>query len=137
MRSQDYQKHVAGKRHARTLKLNSIIKEAEEAFKDLERMNRWLVLFDEPKAESMTEARKMLRKVNVNLFDLLELGVNATPEEAKKIRHKSVAALAHYSYAKKKVFPLKRVKPGEELAKFLRELSKVWGFKRRHSFNLV
>jgi 1,2-phenylacetyl-CoA epoxidase catalytic subunit len=120
-----YDEHIAGKKHAHRLKINAILPEAERAFNDLDRMNRWLVLFGKQPATSKKNARKALKRLYVNIFDLLELKDDATVDDAKKIKHKSVSALARYSYEQDKVFPLKiaaKTKKNGGLRAFLQEL---------------
>jgi hypothetical protein len=120
-----YDEHMAGKKHAHRLRINAILPEAERAFEDLEKMNRWLILFGKPTATSKNKAYKSLKRLYVNIFDLLELKDDATPEEVEKIKHKSVSALAHYSYVKKKVCPLSEAKEDGGLRAFLQQFRKV------------
>jgi len=47
-----YDEHIAGQKHEHRLKINAILPEAERAFNDLDRMNRWLVLFGKQPATS-------------------------------------------------------------------------------------
>ena len=117
-----YDEHMAGKKHAYRLRINAILLEAERAFEDLGRMNRWLLQFGKPIAPSKNKARKSLKKLYVNIFELLELEDDATPEDAKEIKHKSVSKLAHYSYENDLVFPLDRAKKNGGLRAFLQKL---------------
>lgn len=94
------------------------------AFEDLGRMNRWLVQFGKPIATSKNKAYKSLKTLYVNIFDLLKLKVDATSKQVEEIKHKSVFALAHYSYVKKKIFPLHRAKEEGGLRAFLQKLGR-------------
>ena len=128
-----FDQHIAGKKHKEKmrviklkLKKKALEAIAEKAFEDLQLMNRWLVKFGKPAAASKTAARKVLALLHVNIYDLLDLEDDATPEEAEEILHESVAALARYSKRNKLIFPLKKAKAGGGLAEFLRELRRFW-----------
>jgi len=128
-----FDQHIAGKKHKEKmrviklkLKKKALEAIAEKAFEDLQLMNRWLVKFGKPEAASKTAARRVLALLHVNIYDLLDLKEDATPEEAHEIRHKSVPALAWYSIKNKLIFPLEKAKAHGGLAEFLRELRRFW-----------
>jgi hypothetical protein len=77
-------------------------------------MNSWLVRLGMDPTVSKTQARAALRKVHINLFDLIE--------ERMKPVFGSVRELRAYTLREKKVFPKAAAKEGGVLKVFLRKL---------------
>jgi hypothetical protein len=108
----NFQEHVKGKRHQR--RVGRVVKEANLAFNKLDTLNAWLVkLKKESPQKSCTAAIKILKKIHVNIFDLVE---------ERYIVHKSVEALARYTIENNLFFPRRNAK-SEGLRCFLRELT--------------
>ncbi|THH29410.1 hypothetical protein EUX98_g4783 [Antrodiella citrinella] len=72
-----------------------------------------------PVPESMTKRKKAVKRLHVNIYDYIE--AKRLGEPVKKF--KSVGALAGYSYAEEKIFPLAHAKAGGLLKYLLKELS--------------
>jgi len=90
------------------------LKEAESAFNDIGRLNKWLKGFGLEEQKSVKVAHTLLRTVYINIFDLLEDRF----DRAKS----SLAALRSYTQKRRLFYPLKLAK-SEGLRDFLRPLS--------------
>lgn len=102
--------HLRGRRHL----AHVAALEAEAALADLARMNGWLLRFGYEVAPSKTQARLALRRIHVNLFDLLA--------ERDGPVFSTVFGLRAYTLAEKVVFPKTAAKEGGALRVFLRHL---------------
>ncbi len=108
MNEHDYALHCQSKKHRRNVLEREdqaeLRRERRRQQRDaileglgrLDVLNHWLSLLGRAEQDSITKAQKELRKVHINLFDL---------EEGNLKIHKSVAALAQYTKATRKIFP--------------------------------
>ena len=96
---------------------------AEAALGDLPTLNAWLAGLDLPVAETVGEARRELKKVLINIYDLVE--------ERYEPVFDSVRELAAYTFQEEKIFPLTQAKGGGQLKLFLRGLFRSGGMRRR------
>ena len=105
----DLENHMKGKRHRD--KLREFAARAEEALTDLDTLNRWLVKLGLPEAASTTTARAALRRLHINIFDLVSERFEPVFPSVKELR----------TYTKKhgKFFPKDAAKKDGVLKLFL------------------
>ena len=96
---------------------------AEAALGDLPTLNAWLAGLGLPGAETVADARRELKKVLINIYDLVE--------ERYQPVFTSVRELAAYTIQEEKIFSLKRAKESGQLKLFLRGLFRSGGAKQR------
>lgn len=95
-------------------KMREFAARAEEALQDLEKLNTWLVRLGRQAEETAAKARASLKRVNVNIYDL----VNDRLEPV----FATVAELRNYTKKNNKIFPLQSAKADGLLRLFLRPL---------------
>jgi len=88
--------------------------EAEKALASTERLNAWLVQLQKPEAATLGEARAALKRVYINIYDLLSGRMQPVFETLKGLRK--------YSSANSKIFPLAEAKSDGQLKLFLKKL---------------
>jgi hypothetical protein len=91
----DLDNHTKGKRHR--AKLGEFAARAEEALTNLDTLNRWLVKLALPEETSTTAARAALKRVHINIFDLVS--------ERFEPVFPSVKELRTYTTKNGKIFP--------------------------------
>jgi hypothetical protein len=87
---------------------------AETSLGSLDTMNGWLKRLGHDEAETVSNARRELRGIHINIYDLVE--------KRFKPVFKTVPQLAEYSYRTGKIFPREEAKSHKELRVFLRQL---------------
>ena len=87
---------------------------AETSLGSLDTMNNWLKRLGHDEAETVNDARRELRGIHNNIYDLVE--------KRFKPVFKTVPQLAEYSYRTGKIFPRDAAKSHKELRVFLRQL---------------
>ena len=94
-----------------------VIEEANHLFSraNIEELNRHEKALGLPVSSSVTQARKQLATVHINIFDLVA---------QRYVVHKSVIALAYYTQKNHLFFPLEKAK-ADELRFFLRQLNQA------------
>lgn len=87
------QPHLLGRRHAkaeRRANAPAFAAQAGALLEDLEHMNGWLVRLGHEEAESKTAARRELRKIHINIYDLVENRLEPVFETIPELRKYSV-----------------------------------------------
>ena len=110
--------HLASKFHAsqhRKLHVGEFADRMEEALNNLEEMNSWLVKLGHEPKEDVASARHELKKIHINIYDLLEHDPPAPVFD-------TVWLLAEYSFGEEKIFPKEAAKANGALKAFLRSL---------------
>jgi len=95
-------------------KMAAMTLEAEKALASTERLNAWLVQLQKPEAATLGEARAALKRVYINIYDLLSGRMQPVFETLKGLRK--------YSSANSKIFPLAEAKSDGQLKLFLKKL---------------
>jgi hypothetical protein len=128
----DFDSHINGRRHranmereeqnlerirARREREDHVAREGNKAFESLQMLNEYLAKLKQLPEDSLTRARAALKRVHVNIFDLVEQDDPKT--------HRSVAALAFYTRREKKIFPKERAK-SQGLQEFLKVVAVYW-----------
>ncbi len=108
------QQHLQGKRHLQSLRIQRLASLAEEVLDDLAQMNRMLQKLGKPTELSKTQARAAMRKIHINIFDLIEGRLQIFP---------TVWKLRAYSIKNKLIFPLSEAKAEGNLKAFLRKFN--------------
>ena len=108
----DLEAHRRGKRHR--AKLGEFAARAEEALTNLDTLNRWLVKLALPEETSTTAARAALKRVHINIFDLVS--------ERFEPVFPSVKELRAYTTKNGKIFSKDSAKKDGVLKLFLRVL---------------
>ena len=94
--------------------MKKFAEKAERALQDLDKLNTWLVRLGRQAEETAAKARASLKRVNVNIYDL----VNDRLEPV----FATVAELRNYTKKNNKIFPLQSAKADGLLRLFLRPL---------------
>lgn len=97
------------------LSLSPQLERANDKLNDINALNKWLQAFGMEPRESKTQALRALRRININIFDLLDGNLDRTFDD--------VASLGRYSSKQNKIFPLELAK-SEGLKAFLREIAR-------------
>ena len=84
-------------------------------------MNLWLEGCGLQAEEEPAAARKALRRIMINIYDIVEHNY---------LVHDDLKALRKYSWRQGKIFPLDEAKAGGELRNFLRPLFKGRGSRQ-------
>lgn len=115
--------HLGGAKHARRVELDKCISgaagvagEVNAGACSLEKLNEWLVKLRMGAKETVAEAKRELKAVHVNIFDLVR-------EDAPRV-FPTRWQLAKYTLKSGKIFPKERAKAndGEGLRMFLRKM---------------
>jgi hypothetical protein len=108
----ELREHFETEEHA--AKMQEFAARAEEALQDLDKLNTWLFRLGRQAEETAAKARASLKRVNVNIYDL----VNDRLEPV----FATVAELRNYTKKNNKIFPLQSAKADGLLRLFLRPL---------------
>ena len=110
------QQHVNGRRHkqaVRRAEVPEFASQAEASLNSLEAMNEWLKRLGHDEAESKSAARRELREIHINIYDLVEDRLEPIFDTVPELRR--------YSLKQGKIFPRKEAKQSDsELRVFLR-----------------
>ena len=113
------QRHLDGQRHAKAVRraeAPEFAATAEESLNSLETMNEWLKRLGHDEAESRAAAKRVLRGIHINLYDLVEDRLAPVFDTVPELRK--------YSVKHGKIFPRDAAKEGHsELRQFLRRFS--------------
>jgi len=91
-------------------KLDDFAQKAEAALSDLDVLNGWLIAFGYQAESSKKKALQALRKVYINIFDLVSGKLDQVKKSLKELRVYSKKHARHW-----KIFPKARAKENEKL----------------------